>query len=347
MKKLLLAAVVLGFSSFVFAQDVLPPAPPSPALPAPPPPGDKQSEEIIIRNKGDKDLNMTVQINGDSIYVNGKPLNEFIDSQVTIRKRKMMMRDEDKTMAFDFDNGNFQRQWDEAAKKFHGQFKKDKEISRPFLGVTTEKATNGVKVVEVVAESAAEKAGLKEGDIITKINDKVVDNPDALADIVKSQKPQDEVKISYIRNNKNKTVKAVLGERKETKDMAFSFHGPGMETFEMPEQPEMPEMPEMMEHGNFDMMPHPKKLGIKIQDTEDGTVKVIAVEDSSAAAKAGIQPNDIITEIDGDKINNTDEARDHLHPEEGKNLYKITVNRNGTELNFDVKIPKKLKTADL
>jgi len=82
----------------------------------------------------------------------------------------------------------------------------------------------------------------------------------------------------------------------------------------------MPEMPEMMEHGNFDMMPHQKKLGIKIQDTEDGTVKVIAVEDSSAAAKAGIQPNDIITEIDGDKINNTDEARDHLHPEEGKNL---------------------------
>jgi len=168
-----------------------------------------------------------------------------------------------------------------------------------------------------------------------------------LSDIVTSYKPKDEVKISYTRNGKGKNTKAILGERKETKDMAFSFQGPGMETFEMPEQPEMPEIPEMMEHGNFDMMPHPKKLGIKIQDTEDGTVKVIAVEDSSAAAKAGIQQNDIITQIDGDKINNTDEARDHLHPEEGKNSYKITVNRNGTEMNFDVKIPKKLKTADL
>jgi len=328
-----------------FAQDV-----PPPPAPAPPPPGDKQSEEIIIRNKGDKDLNMTVQINGDSIYVNGKPLNEFIDSQVTIRKRKMMMRDGDRMMGFDFDNGNFQKQFDEEQKRWEKQQKnwqKHKEVIKPFLGVTTEKTDKGVSVVEVVAGSAADKAGLKEGDIITKINDKTVDNPDMLADIVKEQKPQDEVKISYIRNNKNKTIKAVLGERKEEQQFAYSFHGPDMQDFEMPEQSEMPEMPEMMEHENFDMMPHQKKLGIKIQDTEDGTVKVIAVEDSSAAAKAGLKEGDIITEIDGDKINNTDEARDHLHPEEGKNSYKITVNRSGTEMNFDVKIPKKLKTADL
>ena len=71
------------------------------------------------------------------------------------------------------------------------------------------------------------------------------------------------------------------------------------------------------------------------------------MEDSSNAAKAGLQKSDIITEIDGDKINNTDEARDHLHPEEGKKTYNIKVLRDGKEMSFDVNIPRKLKTADL
>jgi serine protease Do len=36
-----------------------------------------ETQEIIIRNKGDKELNLKLEINGDNITVNGKPLDEF------------------------------------------------------------------------------------------------------------------------------------------------------------------------------------------------------------------------------------------------------------------------------
>jgi serine protease Do len=350
MKKLLLAAMVLGFTHFIYAQDESKP--------------DRQTEEITIRNKGDKDINMTVQIIGDSVIVNGKPLSEFIDSQVSIRKRKMVISDGDNEMAFDFDNNNFERQvealaeqraamgmqrenmdkqWKSEEKNFNKEWKNDKEISRPFLGVTTEKADKGVRVVEVVEGSAAEKTGLKEGDIITKVGDKKIDNPEMLSSTVMAMKPKDEIKVYYIRDGKEKNSNAVLGERKEVKNFAYSFKTPNPYSFEMPELPELPEAPEMPEM----MMPRQKKLGLKIQDTEEGKVKVIDVEDSSAAAKAGIKKDDIITEIDGEKIDNTDEAREQLHPEPDKNSYKIKINRNGSDMNFEIKIPKKLKTADL
>jgi serine protease Do len=91
-----------------------------------------------------------------------------------------------------------------------------------------------------------------------------------------------------------------------------------------------------------------KKIGLKIQDTDEGgNVKIIDVEEGSAAEKAGLKKDDIITEIGGKKVTNTDEARQQLNPAQAKPAYPIKALRNGTEMIFDIKIPKKLKTADL
>ena len=60
-----------------------------------------------------------------------------------------------------------------------------------------------------------------------------------------------------------------------------------------------------------------------------------------------MQKDDIVTEIAGEKINNTDEAREQLQENKDKFSYTIKAKRNGTEMNFEVKIPKKLKTVDL
>ena len=53
------------------------------------------------------------------------------------------------------------------------------------LGVTTEKADKGVEIQDITKESAAAKAGLKEGDIITKIDDKKIEDPDDLSEAIK------------------------------------------------------------------------------------------------------------------------------------------------------------------
>jgi len=243
-------------------------------------------------------------------------------------------------------NGNWNGNWDS-----------DKKHSGAFLGVTTESVTGGVKILEVVKGSAAEKVGLKKDDIITKVGDEKITSPEMLSDVISFKKPKDEVKVVYKRNGKEATVKATLGKRK-SKTMVYSNPGGDYHTFTYPSMPPTPpntnmegfneDLFDLQQNALMHAFPHQKKIGLKIQDTEDGGgVKVINVEDSSASAIAGIKKDDIITEINGKKIDNTDDAREELVPDEDKKLYKIKINRAGSEMNFDVKIPKKLKTANL
>ena len=60
----------------------------------------------------------------------------------------------------------------------------DMDGNRPFLGVTSEGSTEGVKVTMVSENSGAAKAGLKAGDIITKVNDKAVFDHEQLSEAI-------------------------------------------------------------------------------------------------------------------------------------------------------------------
>ncbi len=315
-----------------------------------------KSQQITITKKGDKDAKITVEINGDNITVNGKPLSEFKDGDITINKRNITVWDGKNKIAIapgDM-NMNF---------NFDGPFKSwSNDEPHAFLGVTTEDFEDGAKITEVTKESAAEKAGLKAGDIITKVNDKKVDGPSALSEVVTSFKPKDEVTVYYKRDGKETSSKAVLGESKGT--MAYSFSSPrSVYGYKMPDMPSMPRIetwgdnnlasprayvPGESLEGFGDLFPRRQKLGLKIQDTEEGNgVKILNVEAESAGAKAGLQKDDIITEIGGKKVANTDDAREQLQENAEKNAYNIKAKRNGKEMSFDVKIPKKLKTTNL
>ncbi|MBP6431381.1 MAG: PDZ domain-containing protein [Ferruginibacter sp.] len=330
----------------------------------------KQRQEIIIRSKGDNNKKVTVEINGDKITINGKPVAEFKDDDITINKRNITIFDGKERMPFDMNDMEV---------LFDGPMKGKLQstISGAFLGVTTAvinenkndtKPNGGAIISNVSNESAAEKAGLKEGDIITKVDSKTIENPQDLTEAISSKKPKDEVTITYKRDGKVNTTKATLGERKGGPVTAYSFSGPnGMSrSFSIPRTPGVPMAPtwEGKEFDNFKfdfndaeggfdthfdkVFPTRKKIGLKIQDLEEGNgVKVIGTDEESPAEKAGIKKDDIITEINDKAVNNTDDARELLKPEEGKNNYTIKAKRNGTAMSFDVKIPKKLKTANL
>jgi serine protease Do len=90
------------------------------------------------------------------------------------------------------------------------------------------------------------------------------------------------------------------------------------------------------------------KLGIRAQDTEDGKgVKVLDIDEDSPADKAGIKEGDIITRFDGKDVNSATELADIARESKGKTDMKISVTHEGKSREVDVKIPKKLKTADL
>jgi serine protease Do len=244
---------------------------------------------------------------------------------------------------------------------------------RAFLGVTTgsnddgdnnDKKPDGAAVTGISKGSAAEKAGLKEGDVITKINDKKIEDPQALTEAIGSFKPKDEVTVYYKRDGKDMSSKTTLGETNSPGSVAYSFSGPRgqMRSFSMPRTPGMDLTSPQIEMWNGDGMPgldnlrpqginifpRHQKLGLKIQDTEEGNgVKVLDTDKDSPAEKAGLKKDDIVTEIGGVKITNTDEAREQLMENAEKFAYTIKAKRNGSEMSFDIKIPKKLKTADL
>jgi serine protease Do len=105
------------------------------------------------------------------------------------------------------------------------QLKKEKRvIGRPALGVSvgvpTEsyreylgvKGRSGLVIRFVVPGSAAEEAGLKEEDFITKVNGKELSSPDELVSEVGKAGVGGRMKIEFMREGQAKSVEVVVGE---------------------------------------------------------------------------------------------------------------------------------------
>ncbi len=294
----------------------------------------KISKEIIIRKNGDSDTKMKIEIDGDMVTVNGKPLSDYKDDDVTVIENDRMNRGSNNFLyAPGNDNMNFEI------------FKRDAQNGKPhaFLGVVTEKTTDGVKINEVKKESSAEKAGLKVGDIITKIDNKDINGPDELMEAVQSYKPKDELKVYYKRDGKKNDVKLKLGESKQS-NRTFIFNDDKDSrnedgyNFNMPPMPKVPGFKNQYFNWN---MNNKVKLGVKVEDTQDNSgAKILNVEEGSAADKAGLKKDDIITEMNGEKVNDVDDVRAGLIDGEDKESFTLKAKRNNMEMNFEVKISR-------
>ncbi|MFJ2032073.1 S1C family serine protease [Streptosporangium sp. NPDC087985] len=90
------------------------------------------------------------------------------------------------------------------------------KVVHAFLGVTLADATGdagGALVSQVSDGSPAEKAGIKQGDLITKINDTVVEDGTTVVGAVRGFKPGQEVTITYVRDGHPQTATATLAEK--------------------------------------------------------------------------------------------------------------------------------------
>jgi len=71
--------------------------------------------------------------------------------------------------------------------------------------------TTGVLVVQIVPGSAAAQAGIKVRDVVTKINDQVIDNEHPVATIMTKFRPGDKVTLTIIRDGNTVKVDVTLG----------------------------------------------------------------------------------------------------------------------------------------
>ncbi len=333
----------------------------------------KESQEIIIKKKGDKSTKLTVEITGNSIIVNGKPLAEFKEDGITINNRKMIIREGDKlTMMFDdmqmpmLENLEGLEQMDFGM----NQFENDGNVNitqqkRLVLGVMTEpKGKDGLVIKDIVKESQAEKIGLQKEDVIYKVDDTKIETQNELTEYLQTKKEGNKVKVYFTRAGKKMDATAALEMKNATKEVRVIIRGysnKGPEDMDMPNtgggdvrvfkyRNDAVENAISNRDRSRDMifkMLNPK-IGIKIQDTEtENGVKVLDVEKESLSATAGLQKDDIIIAIADKAIKNTDEAREALAQNKTKSNYSIKVKRDGKDVVLNVVIPKKLKTANL
>ena len=169
----------------------------------------------------------------------------------------------------------------------------------------------GVEVSGVNQDSPADKAGLKEGDVITGINGTSFKGTDdaspgvKLMRFMKNVKPGDKLAIDYTRDGKAATAKVVAGDARDT----YSINMPA-----------------------FSRRP---VLGIDVGLGENGGLAVVGVTPDGPADKAGLQAGDELTAVNGTalKPGNDGDARDTLFAVMGKvhsgDKLKVDYSRDG------------------
>ncbi|MFI7434702.1 trypsin-like peptidase domain-containing protein [Micromonospora haikouensis] len=99
------------------------------------------------------------------------------------------------------------------AKDVAGKLQRGEKVSHPSLGVSVSPGENGGAVVaSVTPGSAAEKAGIQRGDVITKFGDTVINDSDDLVGAVQARKVGDRVEMQYQRNGSAATATVTLAE---------------------------------------------------------------------------------------------------------------------------------------
>ena len=168
----------------------------------------------------------------------------------------------------------------------------------------------GALVANVTPGGPAEKAGIKQGDVILKFDGKEVDAMRTLPRMVAETPINKQVDVVVIRQGKEVTVQVVLGELTEAAEQASLPPGTG--------QTAPPAKEGKIAALGLTLSELSDSLRQKFSLTPDAKgVVVTKVEDNSAAAEKGLHEGDVIVEVDqqavatpGDVETRVKEAKD-------------------------------------
>ena len=155
----------------------------------------------------------------------------------------------------------------------------------------------GVWVESVGEDSAADKAGIKAGDIIVKVDDIVVTTSPRLQEIIAQQRPGDKLSVVVNRKGKEKEFKVTLENVKGTTDITKK------------------ENVEMLNYLGADFETLDKETAKKLN--LDGGVRVVNLYPGLLRQSTQIRPGYIITHIDGKKVTNIKDLVAILEKKEG------------------------------
>jgi serine protease Do len=204
------------------------------------------------------------------------------------------------------------------AKAVYEQIVKKGKVVYGFLGVAIQdltpqlaesfklKGVTGILVSDVTAGSAADKAGIKTGDVIIELDGKPLKRAADLRERVAMKGPGTQVELVILRDGKKKTLTATLQER------------PAGEKAEQAQTSTTEKLGLTVENLTDELA---KRFGI------EGLKGVIVtdVEEGTAAALAGIQPGTLIQEVNRKPVENTKEFNEEVEKaiKEGKVMLRV------------------------
>jgi S1-C subfamily serine protease len=145
--------------------------------------------------------------------------------------------------------------------------------------------THGVLVNDVVADSPAEKAGLREGDVIVAWNGKDVENSNDLVDLVNGSKVGDRVELTVIREGKKDDLRVDIGEREQLQRYFRKDRDQKLEDL---------------------LSPKTRGIGVSLQSLSGDLCEYFAlvtkVFEDSPAQKAGLKAGDVILSVDNEEV---------------------------------------------
>ncbi|MFB0516706.1 MAG: Do family serine endopeptidase [Candidatus Neomarinimicrobiota bacterium] len=177
------------------------------------------------------------------------------------------------------------------------------KVTRAYLGVIIQdvnaslakalgmKSPEGAIVNQVHSDTPAEKAGIKEGDVIIKVDDVGIRDNSHLRNVISSSRPGDQRRITVIRDGKGKTMIVKLGE--------------------LPLEATLAARDEDREEESA----APNRTGFSVTDLDsreaqrydiqaENGVLVTRIDPRSKAAKSGIRPGDVVVRVGDKEIKN-------------------------------------------
>ena len=214
------------------------------------------------------------------------------------------------------------------ARSVMDQLVKNGKVRRGQLGISVTRVTSdlaqslgmseakGVIVNSVQSGSAAERAGIRQGDVITAINDTAVRDTNAFRNRVASNAPGTQVMLTLVRDGREQKIQATLGEfseetAREEQQSGQGRGGQGEGKLGLDVEPLTPDIA--------------SELGLKA-----GTQGVVvdSIEPTGPAAVAGIQRGDVIQEVNHQPVRSADELRNAL-AKTGAGPALFLINRRG------------------
>ena len=168
----------------------------------------------------------------------------------------------------------------------------------PLDDATAERADvkAGAVIQGTTPGSAAEKAGLREGDVITRVDGKRIESPQQLAEYIGDRRPGDRVRLEWSRDGRRMSEAVILGRYEGSRIEAVEREAEGREEKEAPPTKDEPR------EGFLGVMVSPLTDDIREFAGTDSGVLINSLTDESPAAKAGLQAGDVITHVDDREV---------------------------------------------